>query len=211
VESQVNPDKDHGRALLKVILELIAMDLCVTITDVLNYCTFTLMCQENLSDSHSAVNIMSSPPTQTIPLPTLKSVVQSLIFLITANAINLPDDMTLYRDLAQSDLRTGCNLMTTVHLPGNSNPSGPNDLSLKKTMSYHPKMKSLTHSREIKYVDFDKIDFIYNQNIPITITRFGRALVQSGINPDDGEDQISILLALPLSVFNSFACASCHR
>jgi hypothetical protein len=84
--SQMNPWKDNGKALLKVLLELLALRICENLSDIQNYAEETLMYAEMISPD--VMSAIANNNSNIDVICDLKSEIKELVsFLTLAKAI----------------------------------------------------------------------------------------------------------------------------
>ena len=171
VTSQMRPPLDGGRGLLKVLLELFSLGLCQKAYDVQKYLYYTLMYQEeekfiNISDMMIDMN-----PNSIV----IKEGMAALSFLLSAKALEY---LNITQNIHQADnnkkLFIKCTNNESVH------PSKQvSELRIIHSMANNNNNSNHTNNQSLAISDH--IDL----NADIRISRFGRAVISSGMNPDE--------------------------
>ena len=170
VTSQINPLVDHGRGIMKAVLEMCSLGLCEKVSDIAVFIQNTLL-------YHSSVGKLGTSSTSTIqgtlPLAfndvlsqeAVAWITQALNFLIQSNAIDLTPAPT-NTTAATHPLTSSSRL-----LPSNSS-------SNKPTLAQSPRASPTLVMLHVS-------SFLDDGASVLSISRFGRAMVKCSMNPDE--------------------------
>eukprot|EP01041_Mallomonas_annulata_P000427 gene427-765_t len=171
--SQMHPALDGGRGMLKALLELYMLGVCTTAGDALEYMRYTLMFNETSktkTTTQSPAMAMTSSETSSTSTSTSSSVEEqsnileigsaALNFLLNAKAL----DHCLSHPSPNHTNHPSCSTSTTSTTAIKS--------SLNNTITTNTTTTSGT---------LDPLLLLH----PIRISRFGRAVSDSGMNPDE--------------------------
>ena len=171
VTSQINPLVDHGRGIMKAVLEMCSLGLCEKVSDIAVFIQNTLL-------YHSSVGKLGTSSTSTIqgtlPLAfndvlsqeAVAWITQALNFLIQSNAIDLTPAPSSTATTATHPLAPSSSL-----LPSNSS-------SNKPTLAQSPRASPTLVMLHVS-------SFLDDGASVLSISRFGRAMVKCSMNPDE--------------------------
>lgn len=158
VNSQMNPRLDGGRGLMKAILEMHSLDICQSLSDTLEYVKGTLLFKE------SSVSSSSSDASSSFSKDLLDTVLGAINFLLLANALDF--------------LPSSTPPPTQQSVKSTTQQSKPITINDAKTTS-----STGSSSATFQYLTADNLEI--HRETKLSITRFGRAIVQSSLNPDE--------------------------
>ena len=170
VDSQINPTRDGNRGLTKAILEIISLELCITLGDVMDYVRTTLLF-EIAAQNDRAMLEESGLHTAVLRKSTVLSTALNCInFLTLASAIEIvPPVSTLGPNNGSSSSSSGSSVSRSTGI-GSGSDSLPT--TVDDDADYESPLLSLA-------------TFEARRDHSLSISRFGRAVVQSAMNPDE--------------------------
>lgn len=189
VTSQMNPRLDGGRGLMKAILEMHSLDICQTLSDTLEYVKGTLLYKENSKEAASS-STPSSSSSSTLTVSNtvggftsemLETILGCVNFLLLANALDMsspPHIQAITTNLKPSSSSSVPSSSTATATAANA-ASGQGMKKTSSTMaSVDPGEAPSTPCLTVQNMDSFR-------DRALIITRFGRAIVQSSLNPDE--------------------------
>jgi hypothetical protein len=183
--SQINPKLDGGRAILKSLLDVIMLGLCSCMEDIRLYAIQTLLYQENIIANNNANTISSSSSSSHIY--STSSLISSSIDL---------NSTTSTRSISSKNEQLLMNEICDIFIESISFLIDAHAIEKRPILN-----KSNNSTTIVSNKTSDKTNNKDKDN-GIFISRFGRALMTSNLNPDEG---IIIYkeLNISLSGFNS--------
>lgn len=173
--SQMNPKFDGGRAILKSLLDIIMLGLCSCMDDIRLYAIQTLLYQENIIVNSNAITTStisseSSSISSSITSKTTTSSIEELNSITSTNDISLNNHKLSVNDICDIFIESITFLIDAHAIERRTklNRQIPSTSILNKAYGQ-------THNKT------------NNEDInSIVISRFGRALMTSNLNPDEG-------------------------
>ena len=183
VTSQINPLIDHGRGIMKAVLEMCSLGLCEKVSDIAVFIQNTLL-------YHSSVGKLGSLPSSStlqgaqslafndaLSQEAVSWITQALNFLIQSNAIDLtlaPTNTTA----ATHPLASSSSLLPSNNNNNNNNNSSNSSSSNKPTPAQSPRASPTLAMLHVS-------SFLDDGASVLSISRFGRAMVKCSMNPDE--------------------------